>query len=304
MTSVQIAVVTRNRASILKDTLSRLSELDLLDNVLIVDGSDNENTKDVCAAFEKISYYEQDSRGMTAARNEALEHSTSSWIAFIDDDVLVSDSWYSAIKKSAKRENVVAVTGKLEDEEIRLKGISKKIRDLLFGSKSKFGEITGSGIINGDFFYDEEKYVDHMPGCNMAYDRAKLEELGGFRKEYDVGNSYREDTVASYQMKKKGKIQYNPEASVNHLKAEENRSSRKWFFYNPYMTKYFLHQKEIVEGVQNRIRYFVNMLSRHIYFGLRCLKNRDPSYLYYLYGELSGFKDFIMLDRKPRNYEM
>lgn len=301
MTDLCIAIVTMNRPEIIEDTLEHLDNKELIDNVLIVDGSDNSETKDVCSEHP-VDYYRQESEGMTSARNEALEKCESDYIAFIDDDVRVSDSWYEAISETFKGENTVGVTGKLLGAETDLSGFPKKIRDFLFGGRESFGEIKDNGVINGDFFYDDKKEVDHMPGCNMAYRVSALNSVGGFQEKYDVGNSYREDTIASYLTSKKGKIIYNPQASLRHLAVDEEGDEKKWMFYNPYLTKYFLYKNSVVKNSINRLSYIINMQIRHVYFLLKSIIELNPYYLYYLYGEIQSFIDFILLDRKPREY--
>ncbi|MFB6199306.1 MAG: glycosyltransferase, partial [Candidatus Nanohaloarchaea archaeon] len=186
MDDFKIGLITRNRAGALENTLLDLREEGLLSKVFVVDGSDDRDSKSVCDDLD-VGYHRQQSTGMTAARNEALEHCDSEYIVFIDDDVRVSDGWYEAVCEAFEDEKVVGVTGKLEGEELELGGFARKVRDFLFGGRESFGEISDNGVINGDFFYDKRKEVDHMPGCNMAYHVPTLEKIGGFQEEYDVG---------------------------------------------------------------------------------------------------------------------
>lgn len=297
---VLIAIVTRNRSETLKDTLKYLDS-ELIRKMLVVDGSEEDKTKEICKNYP-LEYLRQQSTGMTSARNEALEHCDSEYIVFIDDDVRVSGTWYDAICEAFEEEGVVGVTGKLEDESLELGGFARKVRDFLFGGRESFGEIKDNGVINGDFFYDERKVADHMPGCNMAYHVPTLEEAGGFDEDIDVGNSYREDTIASYRVSRKGKIVYKPEASVDHLAVEEDGDRKKWLFYNPYLTRYFLESEDVISGVKNWFSHGLVSATRHAFFLVQSLKNLKTDYLYYLYGDLRGCLDFHLLGRKPREH--
>lgn len=301
MSDLEIAIVTRNRPEILDDTLERIDELSLIDEVLVVDGSDGDLTKKKCNKYN-LDYCRQESSGMTAARNEALEHTDNPYIAFIDDDVRVSDSWYNTIESELNKEDIVGVTGKLEDENLGLGTLAKKFQDFMFGSEENFGEILDNGVINGDFFYDERKEIDHMPGCNMAYNVETLKSCGGFEEEYDVGSSYREDTVASYKVSEEGRIIYNPKASLNHIKADEGRNEKKRLFYNTYLTRYFLIDQNIVEGLGNTLSHLIVTLARHGYYFSRSLRNLDKRYIFYLKGEIRGLIDFKLKNREPRNH--
>lgn len=298
---LEIAIVTRNRPEILDNTLERIEKLGLINQVLVVDGSEGDLTKEKCDKYS-LDYYRQESSGMTAARNEALKHTDKPYIVYIDDDVRVSDSWYSTIESELKNEKTVGVTGKLEDENLGLGGLAKRVRKFMFGSKENFGEILNNGVINGDFFYDKRKEVDHMPGCNMAYEVQTLKSCGGFEEEYDVGSSYREDTIASYKVSNEGKVIYSPEASLKHIKADEGRDEKKRLFYNTYLTRYFLTDQNIVEGLVNTLSHLIVTLARHGYYLGRSLRNLDSRYIFYLKGEIRGFIDFKLKDRKPQSY--
>jgi glycosyltransferase involved in cell wall biosynthesis len=299
MVEITVAIVTMDRPEILKDTLEQLEDCGINSAKLVIDGSSDDLTKEVCESFD-VQYYRQESKGMTAARNEALNHCDTDYIAFIDDDSHVSDSWHEALKENFQKDDVVGVTGKLENEDADFGGLSGKTRSFLFGGKSYFGEILDNGVINGDFFFDEEKEVDHMPGCNMAYDVEALKTQGGFDEKIDVGNSYREDTIASYRISQAGKVIYNPGVSVDHLGVEESGDLRKWMFYNPYNTRYFLRDYGIVSGFRNLLSHMVVTFVRHVYFAAGDLPELERSYLNYLCGEVMGFWDFVLHDRDPR----
>lgn len=300
--SLSIGIVTKDRPETIKGTLERLSELNLDDKVIVVDGSESEETEKVCDKFD-VNYIEQDEGRRVAARNQVLENCETEYLAYIDDDAQVSNNWFEAIKENFEEENVVGVTGRLEGETPELGGISGKVRELLFGGKEDFGEILNNGVINGDFFYNERKEVDHMVGCNMAFDVEALREVGGFQEEYDIGNAYREETAPSYRMKNKGKIVYNPDTSVDHLKqGDEDHSDATWMFYNPYLTRYFLTQEDVIKGFSGHLEHFLITKLRHFYFLSKSILNKDMLYLYYLKGELLGIRDFLLFDRRPSEY--
>lgn len=288
--------MTKDRPETLELTLKRLKELGIYEIIRVVDGSEEDSTKEVAERFG-IKYQKQRSVGRIGARNEALTNCSSEYIIFLDDDVEISESWFKSIKESFRENHVVGVTGQLEGEQPSFSGILGKIRNFLFGGQEVFGEIQNNGVINGDFFYEKKKEVDHMVGCNMAFDVETLREVGGFNEDYDVGNAYREETESSYLVGQKGKIIYKPRASVNHLNVEDVEPATK-HFYKSYLTKYFLHKNKIVRGIKGRLSYYLNKLIRHLYF----LLTLRLTYRYYIYGEIKSFIDFIIFDREPREY--
>ena len=273
--------------------------------MLVVDGSKDMNqsaTALVCKA-NSVDYYPQEFEGgRAAARNEALELCNTDYIAYIDDDTLVSRLWYRSIEHWFEHTEVVGVTGRLEGESLEFSGIAGKIREFLFGGRDRFGEVLDNGVINGDFFYNEIRNVDHMPGCNMAFDVETLRNVGGFDADYDVGNAYREETGPAYRVSAIGRIVYDPLASVNHLGIDEEGDVEQYMFYSPYLTRYCLRRNGVVSGVRNRCSYLLNTLARHSYFAARSLAGRNTDYLYYLRGEIHSFIDFTLLDRTPREH--
>jgi GT2 family glycosyltransferase len=265
----------------------------------VLDGSKNNTSEKVCEGFG-VEYHFQDSSGMTAARNEALEYVDSEYAVFVDDDVRISDSWYEAIVDAFEEEKVVGVTGKLEDEELEFGRLSGFIRNVIFGGKESFGEVLPSGVVNGDFFYDEGKEADHMPGCNMAFDVEALRGQGGFDEEFDVGSSYGEDTAASLRVAREGKIVYEPEASLKHLKVGENRNEGRRVLFDAYNTRLLQRKYDLVDGFSGLLRNLGVTTLRHTYYLISSVSSSSPSrFMSYFKGDVLGLWDFWLRDRKP-----
>jgi glycosyltransferase involved in cell wall biosynthesis len=288
-----------NRPEVLRQTLRNLCSQGLRDDILVLDGSENSKSEKVCEEFG-VEHQFQDSSGMTAARNEALEQADSEFVVFVDDDVRVSDSWYGAITDAFDGGNVVGVTGKLEDEELEFGRLSDFIRNVIFGGKESFGEVLPSRVVNGDFFYDERKQVDHMPGCNMAFDVEALRRQGGFDEEFDVGSSYGEDTAASLRVAREGKIVYEPEASLKHLKVCENRNEDRRVFFDSYNTRFLQKKYDLVDGFSGLLRNLGVTTLRHTYYLISSVSSASPSrFVSYFKGDVLGLWDFWLRDRKP-----
>ncbi len=299
MIGLRIVIVSKNRPEPLRKTLDSMSRDGLEDQVLVLDGSQSAKTQDCCDELG-VEHRFQESSGMTAARNEALDHVESDHVAFVDDDVRVSNSWYEAVQEAFDNEDVVGVTGKLENEDLELGNLSAYVRKVTFGAKKNFGEILPSGIVNGDFFYDEGKEVDHMPGCNMAFDVEALRRQGGFDEEFDVGSSYGEDTAASLRVAREGKIVYEPEASLKHLKVGENRNEDRRAFFDAYNTRFLQKKYDLVDGFSGLLRNLGVTALRHTYYLISSVSSASPPrFMSYFKGDVLGLWDFWLRDRKP-----
>lgn len=283
-----IAIVTMDRPTILKETLENLRDNDILENVLIIDGSDSNDTKRLCEELE-VKHQFQESGGMTSARNEALEECDTKYITYIDDDVRVSKDWYKKIiDEFDTHEDIVGVTGLVSTPSSN-QGywLENRIREFLSGGRSREGEISDDGSISGRFDYAERKFVDHMPGCNMSYDTETLKRAGGFDELFDRGNSYREETAASYRLQDFGKIVYNPKIKVKHLRAEENRDPEIYLYCNAYNTRLFLNKYGVINGWNNHFKH----VYKNIVKNLAYLAKYKSGYMSYLRGEVDSLVD-------------
>ncbi|MFK8214197.1 glycosyltransferase family 2 protein [Haloferax volcanii] len=283
---MEIAIVTKDRPNSIETTLNRLESLDLTENIIVVDGSDSTKTKEICEKYS-VGYFEQESNGMTAARNEAIEYCTSEYIAFIDDDVRVSDTWYDTLLNELKNPEVKGATGELLHEETDLTFIEAVARAVLYGAPQEPGFVRRDGTIGGQFDINQRSEVDHLPGCNMAYEVDALNKVGGFNTDFDRGNSYREETYTSYLVSQIGKLIYNPDASLDHLRIDENRDIRDTLYTMAYNTRLFIHKAGVVSGIQNHIKHILRVCLLNIAYFCKYRKN----YIHYLKGEVSSIVD-------------
>lgn len=95
--SVCVGIPTKNRADKLKKCLAALKNQTFKNfYVIIVDGSEGEETKDVCSQFStfmEIVYIKSLKRGLSKARKIIAENCQSEVLLYIDDDVyLFEDS--------------------------------------------------------------------------------------------------------------------------------------------------------------------------------------------------------------------
>lgn len=86
---VSIAIATKDRGDLLEVALSSTLCQTVQDfEVIVVDDGSNDHTRAVVESFkdERIRYFYQESAGISAARNSALDHSIGRFTAVMDDD--------------------------------------------------------------------------------------------------------------------------------------------------------------------------------------------------------------------------
>lgn len=89
---VTVAIATRNRADIISDTIYSVLAQTVQDfEIIVVDDGGEDNLEEVLNSFEdsRIKYFKQEPKGISAARNFALDHSQGVYTAVIDDDDLM-----------------------------------------------------------------------------------------------------------------------------------------------------------------------------------------------------------------------
>jgi len=114
---LSIIIVTRNRATMLKNCLNSLvRQTKKPDEVLIVDGSLDDNTKNLVNKFKNnlpIEYIFESRAGLSIARNVGIKNAKYGVIAFIDDDCVSDKKWIEKIVTThKKRLDISIIQGK------------------------------------------------------------------------------------------------------------------------------------------------------------------------------------------------
>lgn len=89
---VTVAIATKDRADIIGETIQSILFQSVQDfEIVVVDDGGSDNLKEVLDSFEdrRIRYFRQEQKGISAARNKALDASKGLYTAVIDDDDLM-----------------------------------------------------------------------------------------------------------------------------------------------------------------------------------------------------------------------
>jgi len=115
-----VAIITRNRASLLKRTLQSIAmQTHPPDEVLVIDNASTDNTGQIAnemARFLPIRYIYESRVGICFARNTALSNCKSGILAFIDDDAVADKDWLKRLVETFENSpEAVAVQGRTEN---------------------------------------------------------------------------------------------------------------------------------------------------------------------------------------------
>ncbi|WGV98438.1 glycosyltransferase [Vibrio sp. YMD68] len=117
--NIDICICTYRRES-LKKTLLSIQELKLNPEwrlrVIIADNDTIPSAKSLVSDFSdnsslNINYLHAPKQNIAIARNACLEHSRNGWVAFVDDDEIVSRDWLIELFNTANNHNAEVVLG-------------------------------------------------------------------------------------------------------------------------------------------------------------------------------------------------
>lgn len=107
---ISVAICTYNRASLLEQTLDRLTLVDpplgATWEVVVVDNGSTDGTADVLRRFSDrlpLRTAQEAVNGLSRARNRALEHVQGDYVLWTDDDVEVDVGWLRAFTEGARQ---------------------------------------------------------------------------------------------------------------------------------------------------------------------------------------------------------
>lgn len=231
--SVTVAICTADRPDQLRRTLESLSAQQSHQGmiVLVVDNSATGSARGAWGDFsrhfaDKLDYIQVREPGLSRARNAALGHSESAFVAFLDDDVTLPPSWFSALRSGIETPGVVAAGG-----AIRLAWDSGRPRWMRTEHEKFY-----SGLDLGKTVRDFAVPTEVPFGANFTVHRSLVARVGGFRTELGrSGKSLRggEEVDLVLRLAPYGRVRYLPGAWVNHH-VSPDRARRRWLLRRYY----------------------------------------------------------------------
>jgi O-antigen biosynthesis protein len=164
-----VVVATYNGARTLQSCLESLTRLNYPDyEVIVVDDGSRDATPDIAKQFPSIRYIRQENQGLSAARNAGIRAAQGEIVAFTDDDCRADEDWLYYIVSDLLRGDFAGIGGHnfLPPED----------------SPVAAAVVVSPGGPAHVLLTDRE--AEHIPGCNMAFHKWALEEIGMFDPLY------------------------------------------------------------------------------------------------------------------------
>ncbi len=168
--------------------------------VVVVDDGSTDRTGEIADEYEGLHVIHQENQGLSAARNVGIAASIGEIIAFTDSDCVVDPDWLYYLVATFLSSGQAAVGGpNLPPPEDSL------VASCVAASPG--------GPLH--VLLDDEE-AEHIPGCNMAFRREVLEEIGGFDPIYRAAG---DDVDLCWRLQERGhRIAFSPAAMVWHFR--------------------------------------------------------------------------------------
>ena len=91
MLDIAVVIPTHNRITFIERAIdSVLNQSIVVDEIIIIDDGSNDGTREIIKTkYPEIDYVYQSNKGISAARNKAINKTNCNWISFLDSD----DTW-------------------------------------------------------------------------------------------------------------------------------------------------------------------------------------------------------------------
>ena len=236
---ISVVVATRDRPRSLMACLDSLARLDYPNYEVVV--VDNDPVTDETAALmpsrpeTNLRYARESRRGLAAAHNCGLEHTSGSIIAFTDDDVIVDRNWLTEVARAFQAgPDVACVTGLIMPAELQTPA------QLLLETHGHFSKGFVQRLVDCHGHRPQDQLFPFAvgrlgSGANMAFSREFLRELRGFDPATGVGTVTRggDDLGAFFSVLAAGhSLVYQPRALIwHHHRREVASLSRQVYGY-------------------------------------------------------------------------
>ena len=213
---ISAIICTRNRVQYLGEAIRSLAQQDLPSadyEIIVVDNASTDSTpqlvNNLTAEIPNLRYVCETNPGLSNARNRGIREAAAPIVAFLDDDAIAERHWLTAMVEAFDTQpQPVCVGGPVQPWwEI---------------PRPDWFPESFIGCHYRDYGANARSYdypAEHPIGCNMAFLKRCVQDVGGFNAALENYND--ETELISRLVEMGGGIYYEPRAVVQHLVSKE-----------------------------------------------------------------------------------
>ena len=207
---ISVVVCAYNAEPTMRDCLESLTKLAYPNyEVIVVDDGSTDQTGAIAEEYPQFKIIHQPNRGLSAARNVGMAAATGEIVAYTDSDAMPDPHWLTYVALKFTSTDFVGIGGPNlppPEEDWRANCVAAAP-----GSPTHI-------------LLDDET-AEHIPGCNMAFRKDALAEVGGFDPTYTAAG---DDVDICWRLQALGyKLGFSPAAIVWHHRRKTVRSYLK-----------------------------------------------------------------------------
>jgi GT2 family glycosyltransferase len=199
---VSVVVASYNADRTLRACLESLSRLNYpAYEVILVDDGSTDTTPVIAANFPGVRFIRHEhNRGLSAARNTGIAAATGEIVAFTDADCRADEDWLHYLVADLVGGQFSGMGG----------------HNLLPPDDSAVGAVVMVSPGGPAHVMLDDRHAEHIPGCNMAFYKSALLEVGGFDPLFTKAG---DDVDICWRLQQAGmKIGFSPPAFVWHYR--------------------------------------------------------------------------------------
>ncbi len=183
---VSVVVCTHNGEATLSQCLDRLRALSYPDfETIVVDDGSTDRSAEI-AREQGATLVQTEHRGLSFARNAGVARASGEIVAFLDDDAYPDHDWLHYVAASLRDPGHAGMGGPNippEDD----------------GLVAECVAAAPGGPIH---VLISDREAEHVPGCNMAFRKDALEEIGGFDERFRAAG---DDVDVCWRLQERGR---------------------------------------------------------------------------------------------------
>jgi GT2 family glycosyltransferase len=203
---ISVVVCSKNGERTIRECLEGLLELEYQNfEVIVVDDGSTDATAQIAGEYG-LRVISTENRGLSDARNTGMDAATGEIVAYIDDDTCPDPHWLTYLAASFLYSDHAGVGGP----------------NIAPPGEGLVAECVANAPGNPVHVLLSDKEAEHIPGCNMAFRKDRLQAVGGFDSRFRIAG---DDADLCWRIREQGwTLGFAPAAMVWHHRRSSVRA--------------------------------------------------------------------------------